>query len=135
MSQYPGGVTRNELEKRISSLRADINRLLANKVDATVRTAVVQIAGQALDSATWAALDGKPSTFPPTPHGHAEADIADLDKYTQAQVDSLVTGAGIDLTDVDGGEADSYYVHLAAANGGDAAETAFSDGTLNGGGA
>ena len=36
----------------------------------------------------WDQITGKPSEFPPSPHTHVEADITDLDKYTQAEVDA-----------------------------------------------
>jgi hypothetical protein len=42
----------------------------------------------------WADITNKPTTFPPDPHTHVEADITDLDKYTQAEVDALLDGAG-----------------------------------------
>ena len=44
----------------------------------------------------WNAISGdeqllnKPSTFPPSTHTHIEADIADLDKYTQLEVDNFL---------------------------------------------
>ncbi len=44
----------------------------------------------------WNAISGdeqllnKPSTFPPSTHTHIEADITDLDKYTQSEVDNLL---------------------------------------------
>ena len=41
-------------------------------------------------STSWSNLLGIPSTFPPSPHTHVEADITDLDKYTQAEVNSLI---------------------------------------------
>jgi hypothetical protein len=39
----------------------------------------------------WSELSGIPSTFAPSAHTHTEVDILDLDKYTQAQVDSLLS--------------------------------------------
>ncbi len=44
----------------------------------------------------WNAISGdeellnKPSTFPPSAHTHIEADIVDLDKYTQLEVDNFL---------------------------------------------
>ena len=35
-------------------------------------------------------LDNIPTTFTPSTHTHVEADITDLDKYTQAEVDNLI---------------------------------------------
>lgn len=35
-------------------------------------------------------LDNIPTSFPPSAHAHVEADITDLDKYTQAQTDTLL---------------------------------------------
>jgi hypothetical protein len=37
-------------------------------------------------------LDNIPSSFSPSAHTHVEADITDLDKYTQAQTDTLLNG-------------------------------------------
>ncbi len=41
-------------------------------------------------STQWDNIIGKPATFPPSPHTHVEADITDLDKYTQAETDALL---------------------------------------------
>ena len=35
-------------------------------------------------------LDNKPPTFPPSSHTHVEADITDLDKYTQSETNNLL---------------------------------------------
>ena len=35
-------------------------------------------------------LDNKPTTFPPSSHTHIEADITDLDKYTQVETNNLL---------------------------------------------
>lgn len=39
---------------------------------------------------SWATLLNKPATFPPAAHTHVEADITNLDKYTRAEVDTLI---------------------------------------------
>lgn len=41
-------------------------------------------------ASAWSAITGKPATFTPSTHTHVEADITDLDKYTQAQVDTAL---------------------------------------------
>lgn len=41
----------------------------------------------------WDEVEGKSSQFPPAPHTHEEADIVDLDKYTKAQTDTLISNA------------------------------------------
>lgn len=41
-------------------------------------------------AADWSTITNKPTTFPPSAHTHVEADITDLDKYTQAQVDAAL---------------------------------------------
>lgn len=43
-------------------------------------------------SGSWDDLTDKPSTFPPSSHTHTESQITDLDKYTQAQVNTLLSG-------------------------------------------
>lgn len=43
-------------------------------------------------SVEWGHLKNVPSTFTPSVHTHKESDIADLDKYTKAQVDTKLTG-------------------------------------------
>ena len=39
---------------------------------------------------SWDNLQDKPTEFPPESHTHTESEITDLDKYTQAQVDTLL---------------------------------------------
>ncbi len=46
----------------------------------------------------WSTITNKPSTFPPDSHQHVEADITDLDKYTQSEVDTLL-GEKIDSSE------------------------------------
>lgn len=41
---------------------------------------------------SWDNVTGKPSSFLPMKHGHTEADIADLDKYTQAETNAKLEG-------------------------------------------
>jgi hypothetical protein len=89
--RYPGGVTRNEIEARFRALESTVRRLLA-EVKGEVQGNVGQVVGAALDNVMWGNIGGRPSQFPPTPHTHAEVDITDLDKYTQAEVDALVAG-------------------------------------------
>lgn len=43
-------------------------------------------------SHSWGEITAKPGVFPPDTHLHVEADITDLDKYTQAEVDALIAG-------------------------------------------
>lgn len=62
-------------------------------------------AGEVLtwDGAGWINQTPTEAGFSPVTHTHVEADITDLDKYTQAEVDSLLAGlasAMDDLTDV-----------------------------------
>lgn len=39
----------------------------------------------------WSEVTGKPTTFTPSAHTHTESDITDLDKYTQLEVDTLLS--------------------------------------------
>lgn len=41
----------------------------------------------AVSSVDWSAITGKPSTFAPSAHTHTEANITDLDHYTDADID------------------------------------------------
>ena len=41
-------------------------------------------------SQEWADIQNKPTTFPPDTHTHLEAQITDLDKYTQSEVNGLL---------------------------------------------
>jgi len=70
----------------------------------------LDINAQAVDSAllggqtpayyrAWGNLTDVPSSFVPEAHTHSEVDILGLDKYTQAEVDSLI-GAKADVTSV-----------------------------------
>lgn len=43
-------------------------------------------------SVDWATLTNKPATFPPSAHTHTEADVTNLDKYTKAETDNLLSG-------------------------------------------
>lgn len=92
MMKYPGGVTRNELEARLKALEASIRRLLAQARGELVNQSAIQIGSAILDAVTWSNIGGRPNQFPPEPHTHAEGDITDLDKYTQAEVNALVAG-------------------------------------------
>jgi hypothetical protein len=57
----------------------------------------------------WANVTEKPATFPPTQHQHTEAEITDLDKYSQEEVNTLLSGKSntghkhteADITDLD----------------------------------
>lgn len=93
MSQYGGGVSKNELEIRLRNLETRIRQLLSRSSDEVVRSVAVQIAATALDTVAWGDVSGKPSLFPPEAHTHTEIDITDLDKYTQAEVDALIAAA------------------------------------------
>lgn len=92
--RYPGGVTRNELEIRLKSLRQELLRAQERESGATARRILTEIVSTTIDVLTWNDIQGRPSTFPPSAHTHTEADIVDLDKYTQAEVDALLAGAG-----------------------------------------
>ena len=49
----------------------------------------------------WADITDPPATYAPSAHTHVEADVADLDKYTQAEVDAAIAtrvGYGADNT-------------------------------------
>ncbi len=46
----------------------------------------------------WANVLNKPTEFPPEPHQHVEADITDLDKYTQSEIDSFLNAIVADQT-------------------------------------
>jgi len=45
-----------------------------------------------IEDLDWDNISNKPTEFPPSSHTHTESDITDLDKYTQSQVDTLLTG-------------------------------------------
>jgi hypothetical protein len=57
---------------------------LLNKTQETISNIVSEV--------EWADILNKPTEFPPEAHTHTESDITDLDKYTQSQVDTLLTG-------------------------------------------
>lgn len=90
---YQGGISKNELEIRLRKLTSEVRELLNRTQAETLRQTTLQIAGTTLDNVDWVNVGGKPSTFPPDLHGHVEADISDLDKYTQAEVDGLFAAA------------------------------------------
>jgi hypothetical protein len=91
MMKYPGGVSKSELEVRLRALEVSVRRLLAEQ-RGELQGSVNQIVGTALDNVVWNSIGGRPSEFPPEPHTHAEVDVTDLDKYTQAEVDALLAG-------------------------------------------
>ena len=59
--------------------------------NANIQSHITTITGNP-HQVTYGELTGVPSTFPPSAHTHLEADVTDLDKYTVAEVDSLLAG-------------------------------------------
>lgn len=52
----------------------------------------------------WSNVTEKPTTFPSDTHKHTEAQITDLDKYTQAEIDAMLSSqkhTEADITDLD----------------------------------
>lgn len=67
--------------------------------------------GESLDiTLSWADIQNKPAAFTPSAHGHTESEITDLDKYTQQEVDSLLTAIRKLLTDHEGNTANPHQV-------------------------
>lgn len=67
--------------------------------------------GESLDiTLSWADIQNKPIVFPPSAHGHTESEITDLDKYTQQEVDSLLTAIRKLLTDHEGNTTNPHHV-------------------------
>lgn len=102
--RYPGGISRNELEVRLRALRQELLREQKQEAGAITRRVLTEVITTTVDVLRWSDIQGRPSTFPPSSHTHAEADIIDLDKYTQAEVDGLIAAIAFllgELTDVD----------------------------------
>lgn len=69
---------------------------------------------------TWAAISGKPSTFPPSTHSHTSPDVSDFSEAVDDRVASLlVAGSNITLTYNDG----ANTLTVAAAGGAVATDT------------
>ena len=92
--RYPGGVSKNELEIRLRRLQDDVLRVLNRRNEADVRRITTATVANIIDTISFGDITGVPLTFPPSTHTHPESQIVDLDKYTQAEVDALLAGAG-----------------------------------------
>lgn len=67
--------------------------------------------GESLDiTLSWADIQNKPGVFPPSAHSHTEAEITDLNKYTQQEVDSFLTAIRKLLTDHEGNTINPHQV-------------------------
>ncbi len=88
--RYPGGVSKNELEIRLRRLQDDVLKLLNKRNEADIQRITTATIANIIDTISFGNITGVPLTFPPSAHTHGEADIVDLDKYTQAEVDALL---------------------------------------------
>lgn len=93
----------SDLSNRQTSLNNLANVAIANEgyFLSAVGGNVVWAPPPTVGSVEWESILNKPSTFAPSSHTHVESDITNLDKYTQAQVNSLL-----------GGKADVNHAHL-----------------------
>jgi hypothetical protein len=92
LSTYGGGVSKNELEIRLRTLESRIRQLLVGRDNAPVSASFVTRVVNAIgDQLAWDDITSKPAAFPPSSHTHGEGQIVGLDKYTQAEVNTLLS--------------------------------------------
>lgn len=105
-------------------LAADVSGFLATAAaDATAKVAAEAASRGAADAGlaatiaagvNWSAVSGKPSTFAPAAHTHAQADVTSLTAALAAKADDVHTHAQADVVDLIGdlaAKADDVHTH------------------------